>query len=197
MNKYLVLDIDGVCRDSVKYVCDKYGISLPEGYDTKVNGKLFGELIDAEVSENAPPTKYFKCLSLFSVLSKYQLQDKIYISDNPFIDVNYRWLKKHDVFFSNYIPALFFTKLEIVQQIINVRSPSVIIIVEDCFDVIKTYINELILPIDSDVRFLLINQPYNQDIAYAGKYDRIYTSLDFVTFLTHCEYKKEVKIENC
>ena len=59
MKKIIFLDLDGVARDSVRYVCNQYGVDLPKKYNEKINNKSFSELIDEKVSAEAPPTILF------------------------------------------------------------------------------------------------------------------------------------------
>lgn len=180
MKKIIFLDLDGVARDSVRYVCNQYGVDLPKKYNEKINNKSFSELIDEKVSAEAPPTIFFD--GILNICSQYGVK-RYYISNNPYIKQNADWVLKHDRE-GIYVPVLkTVTKAEIVEDIVE-RKPKngyLITIIDDCFQEIENYIKTLATFMKEKKRksqgtviLLLPDYPYNQSNKYEGRYFRFH-----------------------
>ena len=174
MEKIIFLDLDGVSRDSVRYVCNQHGVDLPKKYNEKINNKSFSELIDERASVEAPPTIFFD--GILNICSQYGVK-RYYISNNPYIKQNADWVLKHDRE-GIYVPVLkTVTKAEIVEDIVE-RKPKnsyLITIIDDCFQEIENYIKTLATFISQGTVILLLpDYPYNQSEQYKGLYGRFY-----------------------
>ena len=161
MKKIIFLDLDGVARDSVRYVCNQYGVDLPKKYNEKINNKSFSELIDEKVSVEAPPTIFLD--GILNICSQYGVK-RYYISNNPYIKQNADWVLKHDRE-GIYVPVLkTVTKAEIVEDIVErIQDEIKVVIIDDCFQEIENYIKTLATFISQGTVILLLpDYPYNQ-----------------------------------
>ncbi|MBP8689673.1 hypothetical protein KBH77_04975 [Patescibacteria group bacterium] len=173
MKKIIFLDLDGVARDSVRYVCNQYGVDLPKKYNEKINNKSFSELIDEKASVEAPPTIFFD--GILNICSQYGVK-RYYISNNPYIKQNADWVLKHDRE-GIYIPVLkTVTKAEIVEDIVErIQDEIKVVIIDDCFQEIENYIKTLATFISQGTVILLLpDYPYNQSNKYEGRYFRFH-----------------------
>jgi hypothetical protein len=177
VKKIIFLDLDGVARDSVRYVCNQYGVDLPKKYNEKINNKSFSELIDEKASVEAPPTIFFD--GILNICSQYGVR-RYYISNNPHIKQNRKWVSKYDLE-GKYIPFSNKnrTKTEIVSNIVErIKDEVKVVIIDDCFQEIEEYISALVeyrIFIGNGSLLLAVpDYPYNQSNKYEGRYFRFH-----------------------
>lgn len=169
---FYLLDLDGVCRDTVKYVCDKYKVDIPTNYNASINGKNFVELIDKEECLNAPPTEYFKVF-----FDNIQNADQVkIITKNKHIFENTKWFINNGM-----LPAILTTtnkQNEIALQLRKLYTNCLlkgtqrtVYIIDDCLEEMQKYAKcsyaKYGLDIEDyierlNIKYLLIDAPYNR-----------------------------------